>query len=163
MNAGNIRTPNEGRNLRNEKPANLGAIPEVLLDDSPLLELGKQFTALMSELLVLEREYKERVDSRSTAVDERHSEHVRSNEEIATQRIESVLSRLEEIERKIMLTSAHTIEGLGVKARHAAYVASESWNAPIDQIDWDAQAVRLLIDAVCENAGVSLPSWCSRR
>jgi hypothetical protein len=46
---------------------------------------------------------------------------------------------------------------LGVKARHAAYVMSEYWDAPIDKIDWDAWAVRLLIEAVCESAGLSLP------
>ena len=44
-----------------------------------------------------------------------------------------------------------------VKARHAAYVMSEYWNGPIDQIDWDARAVRLLIEAVCESAGTPLP------
>src|ERR1700716_4554740 len=35
-----------------------------------------------------------------------------------------------------------TVAGLGVKARHAAYAVSEHWEAPIDRINWDAQAVR---------------------
>jgi hypothetical protein len=46
---------------------------------------------------------------------------------------------------------------LGVKARHAAYVMSEHWEAPIDRIDWDAQAVRLLIEAICDFACTPLP------
>src|SRR5450631_4351649 len=54
-------------------------------------------------------------------------------------------------------TPAWTVAGLGVKARHAAYVMSEYWDAPIDKIDWDARAVRLLIEAVCKGAGLSLP------
>jgi hypothetical protein len=57
-----------------------------------------------------------------------------------------------------MQTPARTITGLGVKARRAAYVMSQYWEAPIDQIDWDARAVRLLIEAVCEIAGV-LPGF----
>ena len=54
---------------------------------------------------------------------------------------------------------ARTIAGLGVKARHAAYVTSQYWNEPIDKIDWDARAVRLLIEAVCDSAPRPLLSW----
>jgi hypothetical protein len=56
-----------------------------------------------------------------------------------------MLGRLEPIERAIMETPARTVAGLGVKARHTAYVMSEYWDAPIDKIDWDARAVRLLM------------------
>jgi hypothetical protein len=56
-----------------------------------------------------------------------------------------------------METPARTVAGLGVKARHAAYVMSEYGDAPIDKIDWDARGVRLLIESVCESAGLSLP------
>ena len=68
-----------------------------------------------------------------------------------------MLGRLEPIERAIMATPARTVAGLGVKARYAAYVMSEYWDAPIDKIDWDARAVRLLIEAVCESTGLTLP------
>jgi hypothetical protein len=51
-----------------------------------------------------------------------------------------------------MATPAHTITGLGVEARHAAYVMSQYWEEPIDRIDWEARAVRLLIEAVCNVA-----------
>jgi hypothetical protein len=68
--------------------------------------------------------------------------------------IESTLVCLEPIEQAIMAIPARTIAGLGVKARHAAYVISEHWDAPIDQIDWDARAVRSLIEAVCDLASI---------
>jgi hypothetical protein len=55
-----------------------------------------------------------------------------------------------------MATPAQTIVGLGIKARHAAYVMSEHWDAPIEQIHWDARVVRLLVEAVCKAAGVQL-------
>jgi hypothetical protein len=66
-----------------------------------------------------------------------------------------MLASLEPIEQAIMAMPARTIVGLGVKARHAAYVISEHWDAPIDQIDWDARAVRSLIEAVCDVASIS--------
>jgi len=70
--------------------------------------------------------------------------------------IESMLVSVEPIEQAIMAIPARTIAGLGVKARHAAYVISEYWDAPIDQIDWDARAVRSLIEAVCDLASISV-------
>lgn len=72
-----------------------------------------------------------------------------------TRDVEAILATLYPIELAIMQTRAQTITGLAVKARHAAYVMSQYWEAPLDQIDWDARAVRLLIEAVCETAGVS--------
>jgi hypothetical protein len=76
--------------------------------------------------------------------------------EAFTKEVEATLARLDPIERAIMETPACTIAGLGVKARHAAYVVSQYWDAPIDRIDWDAQAVRLLIEAVCDIADTPL-------
>jgi len=69
------------------------------------------------------------------------------------ERLEAALARMEPIERAIMATPAQTVVGLGVKARHAAYVISECWAEPIEKIDWDKRAVRLLIEAVCVVAG----------
>jgi hypothetical protein len=80
-----------------------------------------------------------------------------ASDEAVTRRIEPVLARLYPIERALMRTPACTIAGLGVKARHAAYVMSQYWDDPIDQIDWEAQAVRLLIEAVCDMARTPLP------
>jgi hypothetical protein len=36
-------------------------------------------------------------------------------------------------------------------------VLSQYWEAPIDRIDWDARAVPLLIEAVCDVARTLLP------
>jgi hypothetical protein len=70
---------------------------------------------------------------------------------------EAILARLYPIEQAIMQTRARTIAGLGVKARHTAYVMSHYWEEPIDQIDWERQAIRQLIEAVCEFARTPLP------
>jgi hypothetical protein len=71
--------------------------------------------------------------------------------------IEAMLANLAPIEQANMAIPARTIAGLDVKARHAAYVMPEYWEAPIDQIDWDARAVRFLIEAVCDLA--RMPLW----
>lgn len=104
-------------------------------DDSALLALGKQFEEIADEIQKL------------------HS----SASTVPLELIEATLGRLEPIEAAIMAAPARTIVGLGVKARHAAYVLSEYWSRPIDRIDWDARAVRLLIEAVCKSAGTPLP------
>jgi hypothetical protein len=69
------------------------------------------------------------------------------------EQLEAALARLEPIQRAIMATPAQTVVGLGVKARHAAYVISESWAEPLEKADWDRRAVRLLIEAICVVAG----------
>jgi hypothetical protein len=105
-------------------------------DDSDLIALGKQFEEIAANVRNL-------CNSASPDV------HLAL--------VEATLARLEPIEIAIMATPARTVSGLGVKARHAAYVLAEYWDVPIDRIEWDARAVRLLIEAVCEKAGVSLP------
>jgi hypothetical protein len=74
-----------------------------------------------------------------------------------TKQAEAILARLYPIEQAIIQTRARSIAGLGVKARHAAYVLSQYWEAPIDRIDWDARSIRLLIEAVCQVARIPLP------
>ena len=105
-------------------------------DDSALLALGKPFEEIADEIRNL---------CNSASSDAR------------LEQIEATIGRLEPVEAAIMSAPAHTVAGLGVKARHAAYVMSEYWNEPIDRIDWDARAVRLLIEAVCKIAGTPLP------
>jgi hypothetical protein len=104
--------------------------------DSALLALGKQFEEIAAEIQKLY----------NSASMDGHLEQ-----------IEAMLGRLQPVETAIMAMPARTIGGLGVKARHAAYVMSEYWNRPTDRIDWDARAVRRLIEAVCESAGTPLP------
>jgi len=106
--------------------------------DANLSALEEQFVALAAELDRGDAEPGKRVDEHLTA------DH------------EAVLARLDPIERAIMETPAHTIKGLSVKARHLAYVLSEYWEAPIDEIEWQGRAVRLLIEAICDVAHAPL-------
>ncbi len=104
-------------------------------DDSDLIGLGKQFEDAITRIRAL-------YDPASP------DDHLNL--------IESMLVGLQPIEQAIMAIPARTIAGLGVKARYAAHVMSEHWDAPIDQIDWDARAVRFLIEAVCNLARTPL-------
>jgi hypothetical protein len=129
--------------------------------DAALIALEQQFNAISVELLALQQLCSDPGWRRSA---ERPPEPMRreayaqkqSHDEVGTGQIEAILARLDPIERAIMATPACTIVGLGVKARHAAYVMSPYWEEPIDQIDWEAQAVRLLIEAVCDLAHTPL-------
>jgi hypothetical protein len=102
-------------------------------DDSGLIVLGKQLEVALAKIRALH--------------DPASPDHL--------EQTETMLTDLAPIEQAIMATPARTIAGLGVKARHVAYVISEHWDAPIDQIDWDARAVRLLVEAVCDVASMS--------
>lgn len=107
--------------------------------DAVLLSLEEQFVAIAAEL--------------NRKVDCLHEELA---DEARTKEDENVLARLAPIERAIMETPAETIAGLSVKARHVARVLSEYWQAPINQIDWEARAVRLLIESICNIAHTPL-------
>ncbi|WP_407156551.1 hypothetical protein [Bradyrhizobium sp. STM 3557] len=115
--------------------------------DAALIALERQFSAAFAELLALERLRNDRNPPGGKS----------TSDEFVTRQIEMILARLDPIERAIMQTQARTIAGLGVKARHAAHVMSQYWEDPLEQIDWDAQAARLLIDAVCDVARTPLP------
>src|SRR5664279_3551479 len=104
-------------------------------DDSDLIELGKKFENAITRIRAL-------YDPASPDDD--------------LNLIESMLVSLEPVEQAIMAIPARTIAGLGVKARHAAHAMSEHWDAPIGQMDWDARAVRILIEAVCNLARTPL-------
>jgi hypothetical protein len=127
-------------------------------DDAGLFTLEEQFDELVRELLA----------TQPTGVDlatcRLHQRSLRHDVELAgidadmrMKQAEAILARLYPIEQAIMQTRARTIAGLGVKARHAAYVMSHYWEEPIDQIDWETQAIRLLIEAVCDFARTPLP------
>src|SRR5271163_4472858 len=73
-------------------------------NDAALLALDKRFNTLAAKL------------------DRNRGEVCR---EALTKEVEATLARLDPIERAIMETPACTIAGLGVKARHAAYVLSQ--------------------------------------
>jgi hypothetical protein len=107
-------------------------------------------------LLVLEMQFKSIVAELRAAQGSKTSLGTGCGPEAGAYDVEIILARLYPVEQGIMQTPAHTIVGLGVKARHAAYVMSQYWDAPIDKIDWDARAVRLLIEAVCHVAHAPL-------
>jgi hypothetical protein len=129
-------------------------------DDANLLNLEKQFNALAAELaeLACDRQGITCSDQGPSAQETiQPSACAQSSQDRMTLRAEVILARMHPIEQAIMETPAQTIAGLGVKARHTAHVTSQYWSAPINQIDWDAQVVRLLIEAVCNVARVPLP------
>jgi hypothetical protein len=82
-------------------------------EDSALIALGKQFEEIAAELRAL---------------------HAPAEPASRLERIEAVLARLEPLERAIMTMPASTTAGLGVKARHVAYVMSEYWNDPMIEL-----------------------------
>jgi len=131
-------------------------------DDAGLLALEVQFNSLVAEMVAVQSANDPRAsypDGQSlTRSNVQAGYESDSDQDDRTNKAEDVLARLYPIEQAIMATPARTIMGLGVKARHAAYVMSHYWEAPIEQIDWDARAMRLLIEAVCRLANIPLPS-----
>lgn len=120
--------------------------------DAVLIALGRKFEALSAELATLQLEE----DALSPAA--RQEEQLTGQEIVnpPLERIEAVLTMLDPIERAIMAVPARTVVGLGVKARHAAHVLSNYWTDAPERLDWDARAVRLLIESTCTVAGVGL-------
>jgi hypothetical protein len=114
-------------------------------DDASLLALEMQFNSLVAELFASRRTIGGLTARPSqTPFPEKGSQapfETASESEADTNEVESILARLYPIEQGIMQTPARTIAGLAVKARHAAYVMSQYWEASIDRIDWDARTV----------------------
>lgn len=137
-----------------------------LANDAALLQLEQQFNVVAGELSKLLESYGARiVEARldcepgwpKPALESASDDMA---DRLAAERLvqlEAVLGQLAPIEQAIMTTPAQTIIGLGVKARHAAYVLSEYWEEPMEKSDWDRRAVRLFIEAVCQVAGRPLP------
>jgi hypothetical protein len=129
---------NAGPPFRSRNNRSAHAKTNAQKNDAALLALEARFDAIAAEL--------DRAIVRREDVDR----------EALTKEVEATLARLDPIERAIMDTPARTIVGLAVKARHAAYVSSHYWEAPIDLLEWDARAMRLLIEAICDVARVPL-------
>ena len=120
--------------------------------DAVLVALGRKFEALSAELAMLQNE-EEGLASQDRRVERLES---RAMFNPLIERIEGVLGLLDPIERAIMAVPAKTVVGLGVKARHAAQVLSNYWTDAPERLDWDARAIRLLIESTCNVAGVDL-------
>ncbi|WP_316171401.1 MULTISPECIES: hypothetical protein [unclassified Bradyrhizobium] len=132
-------------------------------DDKGLLALGAQLDDLVAQLLAAQEANGELVASSDRLpaapghVSAGSKENAAVSEMTQAKYVEAILERLYPVERAIMAAPASSIVDLGVKARHAAYVMSQYWEEPTDKIDWEAQAVRLLIEAVCDVARTPLP------
>jgi hypothetical protein len=134
-------------------------------DDGALLALERQFEVLAHEFATMLRTSAiqnakgKRRNNCEASPSERNGELIPASDgtnTIAAQRLEQLeaaLAQLAPIEQAIMATPAQTVIGLGVKARHAAYVLSEYWAEPLERVNWDRRAVRQLIEAVCLVAG----------
>ncbi|SMX55533.1 conserved protein of unknown function [Bradyrhizobium sp. ORS 285] len=131
--------------------------------DAGLLALEAQFDSLVAELLAAQNASDKTATDPDGQLRDRHDVLVEiksyTDHEEQTEKTDAILARLHPIERAIMTTPARTIKGLGVKARHAAYVMSHYWEEPIEQIDWGARAMRLLIEAVCGLAEAPVPGY----
>lgn len=101
-------------------------------DDSALLTLERQFNEVAADLFAVQRAKDELVACSVSRSSESRSELLRPeySEEVRTRQVETILARLAPIERAIMATPARTIAGLGVKARHVAYVGSKVGSSP---------------------------------
>ena len=125
--------------------------------DAGLLILEEQFNELVRELLSAQPTGIRSVTCLHQQSLRHDVEPADINADTRMKQAEAILARLYPIEQAIMQTRARTIAGLGVKARHAAYVMSHYWEEPIDRIDWESQAMRQLIEAVCDFARTPLP------
>jgi len=123
-------------------------------DDAGLLALEAEFNRLVAELVAAQNASAAAVGSARGSLVDVSSDADQEND---IRKAEAILARLYPIEQAIMTTPARTIAGLGVKARHAVYVVSQYWEASINQIDWDARTIRLLIESVCDFTGTPVP------
>jgi hypothetical protein len=121
-------------------------------EDGALLALEAELDHLVSQLVAAQEADQLPAMSDCARSD---TENV-SIKEAQAKRVEAILARLYPIERAIIAAPACTIVGLGVKARHAAYVMSQYWEEPAGKNDWEAQVIRLLIEAVCDVARTPL-------
>jgi hypothetical protein len=125
-------------------------------DDEGLLALEAQLDDLVAQLLAAQEANGEPIASSDQLRAVPDSASGGGPENAQAENVDAILERLYPIECAIMAAPAHSIVGLGVKARHAAYVVSQYWEEPTDKIDWEAQAIRLLIEAVCDVARTPL-------
>lgn len=133
----NANAPATGTKARAFAPTN---------DDAGLLTLEVQFDDLINELFAAQEASSDSLifpdeqlpvqDSSQRDIDDESDREIRRE-------IEGILARLYPIEQAIMQTPACTVAGLGVKARHAAYVMSQYWeSSSIDGMDWHARTIR---------------------
>jgi hypothetical protein len=62
--------------------------------------------------------------------------------------------RTDKLMRAIWATPAHSMAGLGIKAKAAALASNHFWDKPFGELDWDHKGPRALIEAVLDVAGL---------
>ncbi|WP_316171769.1 hypothetical protein [Bradyrhizobium sp. SZCCHNRI1058] len=124
-------------------------------NETALLALAEQFDTLVAELSAVQNPTDGSINALQRGSQPKTEPG--ENTEAGISKTEAVLARLYPVELSILATPASTTADLGVKARHAAYVVSEYWEAPVEHLDWDARTIRLLIEAICSFTGTRLP------
>jgi hypothetical protein len=151
-------TPRNSARSNDHADAPIAARPGSGEGDEVLLALEREFEVLAREIAILMRtaapqdeKRKHVYGSDAAPVNSGHGGFKLARADDGTdgptaqlEHVEAALARLEPIERAIMTIPAYTVVGLGVKARHAAYVISEYWDEPLEKADWHRRAVRLM-------------------
>jgi|SRR5665213_1487509 len=134
--------------------------------DAELLAIGEQYDALAAIYEDAQRRAQPRWDARENFLASlRGGPRTPSNREImhalaqidrkfpiADPQPDDAIGATDEPACRIMALPARTIAGLAVKARVAKLAASNYWDDPDDDADWDKLIVRKLIDAILESA-----------
>jgi hypothetical protein len=76
---------------------------------------------------------------------------------IANDGLDDLTDAMDAPHRRIMAVSVHTVEGLAIKARAAAFSCEHFWDVSFADADWDRKHVRSLVEAVLMLAGQPLP------
>jgi hypothetical protein len=77
---------------------------------------------------------------------------------VVCDKYEALCDEISILERKIMDIPAHSLAGLRVKAMVGVKTNSDLWKKTMSDLDWDKQAARALIEAVCAVTGLEVPA-----
>jgi hypothetical protein len=149
------------------------AVPIDTDADAELMAVGKQLLALYErevELLEILAQYREAFVERQNAIIMEETDKVRRRELeaelmlamgpefIAAYKEQGrIVEAMDEPERRMLASPAHTIHGVGLKALCAAYQNPELWNVPFNDLDREDSFFRALTEAVLAFAGYQLP------
>jgi hypothetical protein len=80
-----------------------------------------------------------------------------------SERREALDRRIDPILDAIRQLPARSLAGLAIKARAVAVTMDHLWDVPANDLDWEEEFLRDLIENVCALAGVNLPAVQNRR
>jgi hypothetical protein len=139
-------------------------------NDAELLQLGRKMDALSTQywrILELDAPWREGYNALVDEFRQRHKDGEKPNGAEFLARLKEIEDRYRQTNpsaddvtdamdgpaRRIMALPAHSIAGLAVKARAAAFACSHFYGSEFRDADWDHMHVRTLIDAVLAMAG----------